>query len=100
MPWTEKSVMNRRLCFIAACLRDDEPMSDLCRRFGVSRKTGYKWLGRYHAGGAAGLEDLSSARLAGDRGGHRGGATDIAPTATDLGPAQAVGTSGDGSAGG
>jgi putative transposase len=62
MPWTEKSVMNRRLCFIASCLRDDEPMSDLCRRFGVSRKTGYKWLGRYHAGGAAGLEDLSSAR--------------------------------------
>ena len=37
-------------------------MSQRCARFEISRKTGYKWLGRYRDGGAAGLEDLSSAR--------------------------------------
>jgi len=39
--------MDQRLCFIAACLRADEPMSSLCLRFEISRKTGYKWLSRY-----------------------------------------------------
>ena len=33
--------------------------SELCRRFGVSRKTGYKWLSRYKAGGAEALQDRS-----------------------------------------
>jgi transposase InsO family protein len=54
--------MDDRLMFIAACLRDDEPMSGLCARFGISRKTGYKWLGRYEEAGVAGLAALSSAR--------------------------------------
>src|ERR1700688_816459 len=62
MAWPVESVMNQRLCFIAACLRAEEPMSALCVRFAISRKTGYKWLHRYGALGAAGLEDLSSAR--------------------------------------
>jgi transposase InsO family protein len=34
-------------------------MSELCRRFGISRKTGYKWLGRVKGAGAAGLADRS-----------------------------------------
>jgi transposase InsO family protein len=38
-------------------------MSVLCREHGISRKTGYKWLDRYRAFGAAGLSDRSSARL-------------------------------------
>lgn len=62
MPWTERSLMDDRLCFIAACLRDEEPMGALCARFGISRKTGYKWLERYEAEGAAGLSDRSRAR--------------------------------------
>lgn len=62
MAWRVESVMDQRLCFIAACLRADEPMNGLCLRFGVSRKTGYKWLSRYRGFGAAGLVDLSSAR--------------------------------------
>ena len=62
MPWSEKSVMDSRLVFIVACLRQDEPMSQLCLRHGISRKTGYKWLSRYQAAGAAGLVELSSAR--------------------------------------
>jgi transposase-like protein len=62
MAWRMESVMDQRLCFIAACLRADEPMSGLCLRFQISRKTGYKWLSRYRDFGAAGLVDLSSAR--------------------------------------
>lgn len=62
MPWTERSIMDDRLVFIAACLRGDEPMARLCLRHGVSRKTGYKWLDRYRQAGAAGLVALSSAR--------------------------------------
>jgi putative transposase len=63
MPWPVESVMDQRLCFIAASLLGEEPMVALCARFGISRKTGYKWLNRYDESGAAGLEDISSARL-------------------------------------
>jgi transposase InsO family protein len=62
MPWTVESVMDQRLCFIAASLLGEEPMVALCARFGISRKTGYKWLNRYDAAGAAGLQEQSSAR--------------------------------------
>src|ERR1700712_5870840 len=62
MAWRVESVMDQRLCFIAACLRADEPMNGLCSRFGISRKTGYTWLSRYRDFGAAGLVALSSAR--------------------------------------
>jgi putative transposase len=36
-------------------------MSEVCEAFGVSRKTGYKWLARYQTHGAIGLEELSRA---------------------------------------
>src|SRR5664279_1013001 len=62
MAWRVESVMDQRLCFIAACLRADEAVSSLCVRFEISRKTGYKWLSRYRDFGAAGLVHLSSAR--------------------------------------
>jgi Helix-turn-helix domain len=56
MAWQVESVMDQRLCFIAACLRADEPISSLCLRFEISRKTGYKWLSRYRDFGAAGVQ--------------------------------------------
>jgi putative transposase len=62
MPWTERTLMDDRLCFITACLRAEAPMSALCARFRISRKTGYKWLDRYKEEGAAGLTDQSRAR--------------------------------------
>jgi len=43
--------------FIVAVAEDDEPFAELCRRFGISRKTGYKWVERYESLGPAGLED-------------------------------------------
>ena len=46
MPWKECSVMDERLRFVAKLL-DGESMTELCREFGISRKTGYKILTRY-----------------------------------------------------
>ncbi len=46
MPWRESSVMEERLRFVARLL-DGEGMSDVCREFGISRKTGYKIFKRY-----------------------------------------------------
>jgi transposase InsO family protein len=58
MPWKECSVMNERLRFIAKVL-DGEAMSDVCRAFGISRKTGYKIFSRYQEHGAEALTDRS-----------------------------------------
>ncbi len=46
MPWKESSVMEERLRFVARLL-ENEPMTGLCREFGISRKTGYKIFNRY-----------------------------------------------------
>jgi putative transposase len=57
MPWKETCVMDQRIGFIVACSAGEESMAALCRHFGISRKTGHKWLARYRAQGAVGLED-------------------------------------------
>ena len=46
MPWKASSVMEERLRFVARLL-DGEAMTEVCREFGVSRKTGYKIYDRY-----------------------------------------------------
>src|ERR1700730_9301822 len=46
MPWKECSVMDERLQFVARRLAG-EAMAELCRKFGISRKTGYKIFDRY-----------------------------------------------------
>jgi transposase len=58
MPWQECNPMDERLKFVAGLL-DGEKMAVLCRRFGVSRKTGYKILERYNSCGLEGLTDRS-----------------------------------------
>ena len=58
MPWKESSVMEERLRFVARFL-DGETMSELCREFGISRKTGYKIFNRYKEHGLAALTDRS-----------------------------------------
>ncbi|MER8436550.1 helix-turn-helix domain-containing protein [Mesorhizobium sp. M1393] len=55
--------MDERLRFVVECLAGDETMSELCAAYGISRKTGYKWLGRYRALGPEGLHDLPRAPL-------------------------------------
>ena len=61
MVWKETCVMDERMCFVAACLEGSESISELCRHFGISRKTGHKWLARYRSQGVAGLVDRSRA---------------------------------------
>lgn len=63
MGWLETCAMDERMRFVAAALEREEPFSLVCRRFGVSRKTGYKWLGRYEAEGPPGLVERSRAPL-------------------------------------
>ena len=58
MPWKESSVMEERLRFVARVL-DGETMSDVCREFGISRKTGYKVFDRYRQHGLEALTDRS-----------------------------------------
>ncbi len=61
MPWQETCVRNERTHFIVDWERDEESMAELCRRYGVSRRTGYKWLQRYQQQGWDGLQDRSRA---------------------------------------
>lgn len=58
MPWRECSVMEERLRFVARLL-DGDGMSDVCREFGISRKTGYKIYQRYRQEGLEALSDRS-----------------------------------------
>jgi helix-turn-helix protein len=50
--------MEEKTRFIAAVLTAEESIAELCAEFGISRKTGYKWLARYQAGGPGGLYEL------------------------------------------
>jgi transposase InsO family protein len=59
MPWAEVSTMSLRYEFVLLSLKAGANMAELCRRFGVSRKTGYKWRERFERGGFSALEDGS-----------------------------------------
>lgn len=61
MPWQESSPMSERLEFVKACLDRTEHIVKICDRFGISEKTGQKWLKRFREGGLEGLEDRSHA---------------------------------------
>lgn len=63
MPWRVSSPMTERLDFIRACLDRREHIVRVCKRFGISEKTGQKWLRRFREGGLAALEDRSHAPL-------------------------------------
>jgi len=63
MTWRETSPMEERIRFVKNCRSGLYEMSELCDRYGISRKTGYKWLHRFEAEGAGGLADRSRAPL-------------------------------------
>jgi len=58
MPWSESSVISLRREFVQLAA-SGENISRLSRRFGISRKTGYKWIERHEFEGEAGLSDRS-----------------------------------------
>lgn len=61
MPWRETCAMDEKLRFVEDILKAEWTISELCMRYGISRKTGYKWLSRYHLRGLEGLDDKSRA---------------------------------------
>lgn len=60
MPWLEVSEMDSKLQFIEEALEANVNFSALCKRYGVSRDTGYRILKRYNESGEAGLERKNS----------------------------------------
>jgi len=63
MPWQESCAMDARIGFISELRSGLWTMTELCERYEVSRKTGYKWVARYASFGAAGLMERSHAPL-------------------------------------
>lgn len=61
MPWKEESVENLRRTFVTEATREGCNISALCRQYGITRKTGYKWIERYQSGNP--LSDQSKAPL-------------------------------------
>lgn len=59
MPWLETDPVNERKRFVLEAQGSLFTHSELCRRYGISRKTGYKWLDRYEREGPDGLTDRS-----------------------------------------
>ena len=50
MPWKGLTVVQERCLFVSAALECSRSFSETCRLFGISRKTGYKWLERSRLG--------------------------------------------------
>jgi transposase-like protein len=51
MPWQESDTMDQRLQFVRDALSERFDMTELCLRYGVSRRIGYKWLARFEEEG-------------------------------------------------
>ena len=59
MPWEKKELMLLREEFVRQALNGLESISELCQKYGVSRRVGYKWIARYKEEGILGLQDRS-----------------------------------------
>ena len=101
MPWQETLLMDQRVQFIADYQRDVFDVAELARRYGISRKTAYKWIDRYDVGGPAGLVDRSRRPAhcphETPRADHRG-AAGRAPAPSDVGRQEAAEDRGDAAA--
>lgn len=61
MGWENLKVEHQRLQLVTAYIKNEAPMTDLCKHYGVSRKTGYKWFNIYQVKGKEGLKDMDRA---------------------------------------
>lgn len=59
MSWKEMSVMSQRFEFVQLALLESSNISQLCKRYNISRNTGYRWMKRFKKGGKEGLKNLS-----------------------------------------
>lgn len=59
MPWKAVTAMSLRLEFVTLASREGANIRALCRHYGISPRTAYKWLARYQTQGAEGLAERS-----------------------------------------
>jgi len=59
MPWKIISLVQGRVRLVKLLLKAETPVKELCRMYGISRKTAYKWKGRFLTDGVRGLRDRS-----------------------------------------
>lgn len=59
MPWNVSGAVQERTKFVVAAAQPESNITELCRQYGISRETGYKWLRRFASGGPSGLEEGS-----------------------------------------
>jgi len=59
MAWKVQDIVSQRKEFVVLALHEEANVRQLCRRFGITAKTAYKWIGRFRAEGQAGLADRS-----------------------------------------
>lgn len=50
MPWKEETVEKQRRAFVNEAIQEGSNISALCRKYEITRKTGYKWIERYKTG--------------------------------------------------
>ena len=60
MPWRETRPMDQRTEFALKAEGKEIPFRQLCREYGISPKTGYKWIERFREGGVAAMQDRST----------------------------------------
>ena len=63
MPWKARSALDERREFLRSWREQEDSLSELCRRYGISRPTAYKLIDRYEREGEACLEERSRAPL-------------------------------------
>lgn len=61
MPWKTPNPMELRHEFVLLAIGGGFTVTELCARFGIARKSAYKWIGRYEEFGPEGLADRSRA---------------------------------------
>src|SRR5882757_11054805 len=59
MPWKESRILDQRLQFLSSYQKEEMSVADLCREYGISRPTAYRWINRYNETGPEGLVDRS-----------------------------------------
>ncbi|HEV2613377.1 MAG TPA: integrase core domain-containing protein [Gammaproteobacteria bacterium] len=62
MGWKKTNAREEKLKFIGDWLKKESSFSDLCERYEISRKTGYKLTSRYEAWGEVAFDELSRIR--------------------------------------
>lgn len=63
MPWKETTTMEQKVEFICEWLSEKYTITELCKRFGISRPSGYRLIGRYEKHGIEGLLEQSRAPI-------------------------------------